>query len=75
MTEFTIENGYYPEDHPTVPPDAIEIKGEKFKSYYYVNPRAGYYMWDSDHLPDGAVPIVKDGVKQWYLSKHYPYGR
>ena len=68
MTDYTIENGYYPDDAINTPAGCIQVKGPDNKFFWYCNPRAGYYPFNSENVPDGSIPVVKDGKKQWYCS-------
>ena len=75
MTKYTVENGYYPLDKPSpipIPSGTFMLKGmnEEGKpcNYWFRNPKGGYYADDADYIPDGAIAVIKDGKKMWYLD-------
>ena len=75
MSKYTIENGYYPADRPSmeIPPEysqrvSVANRDGGYRWYWFRNPKGGYYADDADYIPDGAIATIKDGKKMWYLD-------
>ena len=70
--KYIPENGYYEFEHYLDPTDApgnsVAMIGPNGRLFWFANPRNGYYPWDSEDIPDGSVPVIKDGKKQWYYA-------